>query len=975
MRTVRVKLGLIALLSLTLLGINLPVLAVGETLMSPASRPVETVAAKSGRWHSEVWSHEGRDQLMTGYTGNFAGDTVLSEPGTFRVSEPMQMTSIQMPFKETVSEGVRVSLVEESGTVVGTFDARPERISEDSGETIYTVQSPGETLLSPGEYRMEVTGSDRQVTTASGDPAFLVKGVRQEALDRVPEEAGDPVEQGTPPEEFSAEIRDLEEYMPGLLMLEADYLVETIVLNTWNGGDGAEPGLVAILDEEGNPVDVLQAVGMESAGVPNAVWEAYPMLVLPAGLYQIVVEDPSILQYDEDGDPQFYVSLLPPPETRTDFTGTYRINLSAMKTSTLMGPANDTMPSFSLKDFEISVLDKGETIEVVGKYEGVPFSQECIVVETQPDFLKAEFVFGAEVPGVGAATSIGAEGAVMLRKSGSGANFAIAGAATYQREATADEGADFNTYDVTANGAMTSRDLPPFVMTALGKTGSAGNVPGPDNAAQSATGLLFPPLVGLVVSVVQDALREREAAKAAARAAARAKEAAKGPKKYSKEWYKKQYPGKTDEQLAMIMLADAMGNTDEPDDDPESMSTGDSGRDSGDAGYEPPEYEPEEEPEYEAEPEPEPEPEPERPKPEEPVEEARPEPEPELPPEPQEPETMEIQTDHTGRTTEYVKDPETGEWVNPQTGGVLDMEVYEKVVKPGFERDREFIEREWEKNVKGETAFDKQLRADEARRQEQLAHEEKVNKLRRKYGIEDEDEIWNHIAAQQERDYEAAESWNKYADKLQVAEDVATTVQTGADLAIDGLANATGPAGRTIRAVYKVTKGVAGTTADKGINTRSVVSGLISGGADAAGDFIDNPIKKAGMAVAGETLAEYTKTGKQEDAQKGFVTGVYKAGMGFIGDKILPKGYGNDAVTTNLKSGQVRVAVKSGEKWAGRVLSSDSANKFIQNKLVQQGKQTLAKAVLGEVDNRLVKPTVLDPVNQTISDNFASARK
>jgi hypothetical protein len=142
-----------------------------------------------------------------------------------------------------------------------------------------------------------------------------------------------------------------------------------------------------------------------------------------------------------------------------------------------------------------------------------------------------------------------------------------------------------------------------------------------------------------------------------------------------KDWYKDKYPGKTDAELAMIMLADAMGNTDNPDDDPNSVGDNEkSGSSESSSGWDedsptdgrkicptdaamknqrsgrmPEEPASEQDNETSGEE-----------KPELPVE-------PEQPKPPAAPETMTVQIDAKGTKVEFVKDPTTGEWVNPET--------------------------------------------------------------------------------------------------------------------------------------------------------------------------------------------------------------------------------------------------------------------------------------------------------------------
>lgn len=235
-----------------------------------------------------------------------------------------------------------------------------------------------------------------------------------------------------------------------------------------------------------------------------------------------------------------------------DYTGTYIIDADAFKTSTLMGMVNEKKSSFSLRDFEIVILDKNDSIEIIGNYEGMPFSQECKIIERNEKNISAQFDFVADLSNLPYKAKIGTSVVFNIAKN-KDITINIDGTGTYQREASSEKGADYNTYSVKGKGSMKRRDLPPYVINAVGKQGGVGNIPGPDNSVVLVTGLLFPPLSGVVVHVVQELLKP------------------KPPVIRNKEWYKNKFPGKTDEQIAMIMLADALGNSDEPDDDPESV--------------------------------------------------------------------------------------------------------------------------------------------------------------------------------------------------------------------------------------------------------------------------------------------------------------------------------------------------------------------------------------------------------------------
>ncbi|NPV91269.1 MAG: hypothetical protein HPY50_10920 [Firmicutes bacterium] len=262
-------------------------------------------------------------------------------------------------------------------------------------------------------------------------------------------------------------------------------------------------------------------------------------------------------------------SKLEQPEI--DFTGTYRVNLDVYKTSTLMGPVNSKTSSFSLKDFQVCILDKGGSLELIGEYEGMPFSQNCAVVEETENSVTARANFAADLSKLPYQANIAASALVTLTRTENGRTaLQLKGQGTYSRAASSEKGADYNTYDVVANGGMAKKELPIFVTKALGKSNSAGSIPGPDSPAQAAAGILFPPLAGVLVNVIQGLLKPKEPPVKLSVGEQAMKDANRslGKGLYSEE-----------EAKAWSIMADALGNSDEPDADP--FSIGDNERPGG----------------------------------------------------------------------------------------------------------------------------------------------------------------------------------------------------------------------------------------------------------------------------------------------------------------------------------------------------------------------------------------------------------
>lgn len=550
---------------------------------------------------------------------------------------------------------------------------------------------------------------------------------------------------------------------PAILTLKESSIVEEVAFNTYNGGKGAEPGVITIQNDKGETVGSFQASGGKLNGVPNGMWKAGPGIVLPAGQYTISCSDPSVVVYLEGGAPDFFAKVAPAPPPQFNFTGRYYIDASVIKTSTLMGPVSGGEPAFSLKSFELTVLDSGNSLELIGKYEGMPFSQVCTVTNREENKLNATFNFAADLTKLPYKAKITANCAVILTKpQGFPPTVEIAGVGTYERKASKDKGADFNTYDVTAKGSRSDAVLPAYVAAALGaRTPGAGNIPGPSNSTQAAVGALFPPLVGLVVQVIQNMIKkkkeEEDAEKELKHTLSVGEQAmADANNSLGKGLYDEK------EAAAWGALADALGNSDEPDDDP--FSVGDNERPGG-SDYKAPQQEDQygggndgetggdqEESGYEAEEDNA------FGKPDVPPEtqgdgqvtqdtqtgeagaggEQQPGGEPQPGAEAQPPKNMVVQVDHTGRTAEIQYDPTRGTWVNTESGNDFDMDRYVRDVAPSFGKDKEFIETQRHKLETGDTAIDRELDRIKKERDEKLADIKKEMDDRKRADLEKE---------------------------------------------------------------------------------------------------------------------------------------------------------------------------------------------------------------------------------------------
>lgn len=957
-------------LALGLMFLNLlPLTAFAVENNDAPAKPYEKVVAKSGKWYAEQLAYNGRTNLVVGYTGKYAANNV-GQGITFEVKEKIVLAGIYLPLLNSglatippvpdngsnngglsgSLNGITLSLTDDRGNVYQGFSGEIHESHENGdlkSENVTGIFLPnGEIVLPKGHYTIGVEGSNGLVG------AFLVKGVNFTASEKYKQTLrewerqnnlvlGEQTEQALGNGTFGDEVFGNEVIMedtvanlqygesaavnPPVFRLDEAYQIDEIIVSTYNEGQGALPGVITLHDENGKALYSGQSYGVGISEIPNSAWKIAPNLLLPAGVYSLTLSQPEVLSYDQDGEPLFYVKASVPVQLREDFTGTYKVNFDAYKTSTLQGTVAEKSSSFSLHDFELTVLDKGGELELIGQYENLPFSQRCVVIEETAKKVVASFQFGADLTKLPYQAKITAQATVTLAKTGGkGLVLRMEGTGTYDREASVEKGADHNTYELQATGTLTQRELPPFVMTALGKASGAGNIPGPDNATQAAAGILFPPLVGVVVNVIQDLMKPKVQPRGVRR---------------DKSWYQKKYPNLSEEQLAMVMLADAMGNTDNPDEG-DVVSVGDNELGAGesdssnvassvefateepiDEEYTDGDYPAGEYPDGEYTDE----------KPalgteaadeneigseseygseqgfaekispasgEEGWTEAQPDSTGEQLP--QEPETIVVQTSANGAETLYVKDPQTGEWVDPETNSVLDLEKHKEVLER-LKQEKEWNDAEFAKSSAGETTHDKILRGNMAKIRKQEDKENYQNILRRKYGTDDLGEIEDIVQERKQQAAEWAAVWLRNEQILGVAEAGAVAVGTASDVAIDGLAVVT-PGGTKIRAGYKVLKGVAGTMAEAGaqgkdiVNLGNIAEGAIKGGADAALDYIPGSglktvATKAGVSVLGESAGSAAGAAlRGEDVGKAFgdglKSGAYKATVGAVTDAV-----------------------------------------------------------------------------------------
>lgn len=81
---------------------------------------------------------------------------------------------------------------------------------------------------------------------------------------------------------------------PATFSFDRPHLITQISDYHWNNAQGVTPGTIGFKDSSGKQYGPWQASGREGqGGVPNAYWDVFPNIVVPAGTYTIVDSDPS----------------------------------------------------------------------------------------------------------------------------------------------------------------------------------------------------------------------------------------------------------------------------------------------------------------------------------------------------------------------------------------------------------------------------------------------------------------------------------------------------------------------------------------------------------------------------------------------------------------------------------------------------------------------------------------------------------
>lgn len=212
------------------------------------------------------------------------------------------------------------------------------------------------------------------------------------------------------------------------------------------------------------------------------------------------------------------------------------------------------------------------------------------------------------------------------------------------------------------------------------------------------------------------------------------------------------------------------------------------------------------------------------------------------------------------------------------------------------------------------------------------------------------------IEAEMEKNIAEYKAAMKTGDRFEIAEKAAEGVVFGADVAVEGLAYVTGPAGQKVKLAYKAGKalgtGVGESMADPDNASKHLAKGLLNAGTEVIKDKLgdDNPWKKAATNVLNEGAQgalDSSIKGKDitEGALKGMLKGAVDAGIDEGLDRIkgaivLPD--------TPLDHSNVDV----GSLFNGNPLAKDIAKGTVRGAIEGKGKDVVKDALVGEIGER-----------------------
>ena len=342
----------------------------------------------------------------------------------------------------------------------------------------------------------------------------------------------------------------------------------------------------------------------------------------------------------------------------------------------------------------------------------------------------------------------------------------------------------------------------------------------------------------------------------------------------------------------------------------------------------------------------------------------------------EEPETLVYKDPATKAEILYEKDPETGEWVNPVTKGVLDMDDLDRFTRQR-EADKKWMDDQMDNLRNRDTDLDRTWRKQDQEAAEKMQkdfadidYQGAKDRLAVKtgtYGMSDAERDdflkgrQKRLENKQEMAHQNANNWDRVVK-------VTEGVEKAADIGVDVLSKVTAPAGgEAIADAYTMTKNVAKNTSEAIAEGKSVIGGISKGLSDGAIDIAQNHAKGLGQ-VAADIGGEAFKGGMEaawkgenitQGALNGSLKGTMKLGIEKVGDAIS-KGL-NNSVKDSWKNAKDH-ADKIRKDYSPHISrkSADALHKMNLDKYTDHLKKAGNQDLANTIGNAVAKNTLPD---------------
>jgi hypothetical protein len=512
------------LLAALLTQANVP--AAGGNAPTPPTPPSEKLLAEWGQWETEYWSDSG------GLSFRYVGDPAPSlQPAAgqglpdFVIGAPTLLTAIidvhvnpntdAIHVTDTGSPG-SLALVDDVGNQYGPFATERGGVAVNNGKadaTILWVALVEHVELPAGRYWVQDSDPSSLLVNAQtfNVGATLVKGVDASAYEKymdalvaanepeivekpAPGDSGVSSDTGgkeparstysnplpvvnNPPGSDLVSFPANNPSFPCEFVTDKPLMVTKIMDYHINDGKGAAPGLIGLQEHGGTWYGSWHAYGQTYGGIPNAIWVVTPNFEIPAGSYKVMDNEGSTLSADADNRAMCVVKISPSITSPIDnVTGKYTIDFMGDDGISIDYP------------LVVAILDHKKNLEIGVIIEGQPLKFNATVTERANGSVKANF--GAGFSDISFSVPM-----TFTKKAES---YALMGAVNV----LGDQGGA-----IAFSGSRTSTDLPGYVPPPAAGLGKVGSIPGPASAGQAAAGIAFPTLVTLLAAAAASAGR------------------------------------------------------------------------------------------------------------------------------------------------------------------------------------------------------------------------------------------------------------------------------------------------------------------------------------------------------------------------------------------------------------------------------------------------------------------------------------